>query len=266
MNPATRTREETVAAFNHITNDIEGFLNELSAEDFRTPSLCPGWDVRECTTHAVGIEHLLAGWVPSSVDDAPPFDKMGDFAAEAVALSEVEFLSRVGQVLRGRRKELAEATDVDFARPSFMPTGPGTYGRFMALRVFDLWVHHRDMTVPLGRATADGGIAAEIALDEVHGALGYIVGKKIGLPDGMSMAFRVRGAVERDIFVAVDGRASLVDTLESPTVEITADSTSFVLLACGRIDPAAEVGAGNVRWSGDDEWGERAAHNLRFTM
>ena len=38
------------------------------------------------------------------------------------------------------------------------------------------------MTLPLGIETNDSGIHAEIALDEVHGSLGYIVGKKVGLP------------------------------------------------------------------------------------
>jgi hypothetical protein len=39
-----------------------------------------------------------------------------------------------------------------------------------------------------------------------------------------------------------------------------------VLLACGRIDPEAEIAAGTISWSGDDEWGAQAARNLRFTM
>ena len=58
------------------------------------------------------------------------------------------------------------------------PIGPATYGRFMNVRVFDFWVHQRDMTMPLGIDTKDDGVHAEITLDEVHGSLGYIAGKK----------------------------------------------------------------------------------------
>ena len=65
-----------------------------------------------------------------------------------------------------------------------MPVGRGTYGRFLEIRVFDFWVHVRDITSPLGRPTDDAGIAAEIALAQVEDSIGYIVGKKIGLPDG----------------------------------------------------------------------------------
>ena len=73
---------------------------------------------------------------------------------------------------------------------AWTPVGPATYGRFMNVRVFDFWVHQRDMTIPLGIEIEDSGAHAEIALDEVHGSLGFIAGKKIGLEDGMSIAIR----------------------------------------------------------------------------
>jgi hypothetical protein len=88
-----------------------------------------------------------------------------------------------------------------------MPTGPGTYGRFLAIRVFDFcdfWVHERDITTPLGRVTDDTGVAAEIALAEVENSIGYIVGKKVGVPDGKSIAFRLTGPIVREIDVTVE--------------------------------------------------------------
>jgi hypothetical protein len=38
------------------------------------------------------------------------------------------------------------------------------------------------------------------------------------------------------------------------------------MLACGRVDPQERIDAGRISWSGDAAWGEKAAHNLRFTM
>jgi hypothetical protein len=146
------------------------------------------------------------------------------------------------------------------------PVGPATYGRFMNVRVFDFWVHQRDMTIPLGRDTDDSGPAAEIALDEVHGSLGYIVGKKIGLPDGMSIGFDLTGGINRKIYAAVEGRAGVVDHIENPDVQVSADTTTFIMLACGRVDPQEQIDAGRITWSGSDEWGEKAARSLRFTM
>ena len=131
--------------------------------------------------------------------------------------------------------------------------------------MFDLWVHARDIAIPMGEQLDNVGIAAEIALAEVAGAAGYIVGKKIGLPDGMSVVFHVTG-VERDVAVQVDGRATVVDTVDAPDVEVTADVQTFVMLAAGRIDPQAQIDAGTIAWSGDADWGERAARHLAYTM
>ena len=46
-------------------------------------------------------------------------------------------------------------------------------------------------------------------------------------------------------------RAQVVDDLNEPSVEINADSTSFIMLACGRVDPQEEIDAGRISWSGD---------------
>ena len=100
----------------------------------------------------------------------------------------------------------------------------------------------------------------------MENSIGYIVGKKVGLPEGKSLAIRLTGPIEREIDVRVDGRAQRVDHLEHPDATLTTDSTTFIQLACGRIDPQAQIDSGAVSWSGDDEIGDRAARNLRFTM
>jgi hypothetical protein len=136
----------------------------------------------------------------------------------------------------------------------------------MAIRVFDFWVHERDITTPLGLRTDDGDARAEMALAEVERALGYIVGKKVGLPDRSSIAFRLTGPLRRDLYVMVDGRAKVVDHIERPDVELSTDSLTFVQLACGRIDPQQQIDAGLVTWTGNAELGDRAARSLRYTM
>ena len=114
-----------------------------------------------------------------------------------------------------------------------MPTGAGTYGRFLAIRVFDFWVHECDITTPLGRVTDDAGVEAEIALAEVESSIGYIVGKKVGLPDRKSIAFCLTGPLVRELDVIVDGRAKQVDHLDDPDVyRHFQDITYFV---CGHL-------------------------------
>ena len=176
------------------------------------------------------------------------------------------FMERVHDVLVCRRQDLDALLPSDLALPSWTPVGPGTFGRFMEIRVFDFWVHERDISTPLGRPTDDTNVAAKIALAEVEGSLGYIVGKKIGLPDGRSIVFHLSGPLARDIAVVVDGRAAVVDGVTRADVEIWTDPLTLIQLASGRIDPQGPIDSGAIRWSGDDEFGERAARNLRFTM
>lgn len=259
-------RQQTIANLETCYASIEALMDSLSEAEWSVQSLCPDWDVKGVITHLAGVEDALRGWKPEGADSPPPFGLVGGFVERAAAMSPTELAAETKEIFAARRQELASLTDELFATESMTPVGPGTYHRFMDIRTFDLWVHERDITAPLGRATDDGGPAAETTVDEIEASIGYIVGKKIGLPDGMSIAFHLTGPVTRDIYAKVDGRAARVDRLDDPSVEITADSLTFVQLACGRIDPQGPIDAGRITWSGDAEWGEKAARNLRFTM
>ncbi|MGI9622293.1 MAG: maleylpyruvate isomerase family mycothiol-dependent enzyme [Acidimicrobiales bacterium] len=259
-------RTTTEDALKLLFGETDVLAADLSENEWGVQSLCPDWDVRACMTHMAGVEAVLVGWKPQSADESPLFQKIGDFEAESADLDAAKFIEVVRRTHQTRTGELADTTDDEWAQPCVGPTGATTYGRFMHIRVFDYWVHLRDISIPLGRATDDGGPAAEIALDQVHQSMGYIVGKKIGLPDGMGITFELTGGIDRRIHVAVDGRAAVVDQLDVADAVVVADATTFIMLACGRIDPQQQIDSGAIAWSGNSEWGEKAARNLRFTM
>ena len=73
----------------------------------------------------------------------------------------------------------------------------------------------------------------------------------------MNIAIRLSGGVQRDLFAEVDGRAKVVDDVDDPTVTISAEMRTFMMLACGRIDPQQEIDAGRISWEGDALWGRR---------
>lgn len=256
-----RTLTELRDALEHCYTAMEALCTDLSDDEWRARSLCPDWTMRDVVDHATGIEAAMAGWLPEDQTTTPAFEQANAFLADTSP-----YPDKVRAVCDRRRRDLAVLSEEDLQRPSWTPVGPATYGQFLAIRVFDLWVHERDITTPLGRATEDGGIAAELALAQVEGSLGYIVGKKVGLPDGTSITFELTGPITRRLHVAVDGRAARVEHLDDPDVTVTTDSTTFIQLACGRIDPQTQIDAGAIRWTGDDNLGDRAARNLRFTM
>lgn len=257
---------EAIANLNTCFDSVDALLADLDHDQWRVPSYCPDWDVRGIAMHLAGVEALLAGEEPGSFTDSVPFDKVAAYVASVADLDDAGLLAAYRDTIAARRTEMATYTADQMDLPSMTPVGPQTYGRFMAIRVFDFWVHEQDIRGPLAMPGHESGAAAAMALHEIEISLPYIVGKKIGIPDGKSITFNLTGPVERDMHVVVDGRAGNVESLEGADVVLSADSTAFALLACGRIDPQGAIDAGKVTWSGDAELGEKAARSLRFTM
>jgi uncharacterized protein (TIGR03083 family) len=257
------TRTETIADLEATWSALDTVAASLSPDQWSAQSLCPDWTTQGVIAHATSIEQVLVGWEPGGES---PFARIGPVHRELAALSADELLAQFRHIVTERRAELATMTDDDFATQGPTPIGPASYARFMDIRMFDNWVHERDIRVPLGVPGDDSGPTAEKSLDEVHNSLGYIVGKKVGLEDGKSIAFAITGPVSRRMYVRVDGRASVVDELPDPDATLTTDLLTFMLLACGRIDPEDPIRDGRVTWTGDDEIGGRAARNLRFTI
>ena len=245
---------------------IESLAGRMDAAQWHARSLCPDWDMRDVLVHLGMMERVMTGWLPESAADPAPLDRIGPYREEVAALDDAAFTARISEIFAGRRADLARLTEADLARESWTPIGPRSYGGFLEMRIFDFWVHERDIAAPLGWPSDDSGSAAEIALAQVEGSLGYIVGKKIGLPDGASIVFHLTGPVKRDLPVVVDGRARVVGHVEHPDVELTTDTVTFIQLAAGRIDPQRQIEAGIVTWTGNAQLGERAARNLRFTI
>lgn len=262
----TATLADYIAAHEQMLGHYVALTNDLTDEQLATQSLCPDWTVRDVIVHVAAVDAVLTGWEPTT-DTPPPFNRLRPVVDELTALDRASFSARVAEIVEARLDDLRRRDPGVIDLPSVTPAGVATYGRFLQIRVFDQWVHARDIATPLGvPAPAPSGFPAEAALTEVVAALGYVVGKKIGLPDGMSIVFRVAGGATAEVAVAVDGRAAVVPVPSAPDVEVTADVDTFVMLACGRIDPEAEIAAGHITWSGNDELGARAARNLRYTM
>lgn len=257
---------EAVTNLNTCMDSLDELLAGLSHDQWTLQSYCPEWDVRGVATHLAGVEYMLAGAEPGSWTDSVPFDKVAEYTRQVADLDNAAFLAAYRDTIAARRIELAGYTAEQMNVPSMTPVGPQSYSRFMAIRVFDFWVHEQDIRGPLGLPGFETGPAAEMALDEIEISLPYIVGKKVGLPDGMGMTINLTGPIERQMHVAVDGRAGNVASLDSPDVVLNANSTAFALLACGRIEPQGPIDDGRVSWTGDAEVGEKAARSLRFTM
>ena len=153
----------------------------------------------------------------------------------------------------------------EFDAPTQTPVGMAPYRRFMEIRVFDCWLHEQDIRSAIGRPGHEDGPCAEMSVDEVARALGFIVGKQASAPDGSAVTIELIGPVYRAVHVAVEERAAVVTKLDRPaTATLHLPSTVFVRLAGGRAD--ALPGLDTIRLDGDLHLGRRVAQNLAFTI
>jgi uncharacterized protein (TIGR03083 family) len=135
-----------------------------------------------------------------------------------------------------RAHQLQTADAEYFAKPMMMPTGPGTLGDFLDIRILDLWIHDQDIRRALNIAGNHGGPCAEHTIDRLIRTLPIVVGKRAATPEGESISFTISGAVQRTIYISVtEGRANIVASAPTTTLcEISMDSTVFTALATGR--------------------------------
>jgi uncharacterized protein (TIGR03083 family) len=256
---------------------LEDLGHDVTDEEWRTQTPCPGWDVAAQYAHMIGTESMLLGRAGPEIDPGRPEHIRNDiggvnekWVAWFATQSRDTVLGEFAQVTRERLAALAKMTEEDFSAPSWTPVGQADYRRFMQIRVFDCWVHDQDIRDAVQRPGDRSGPVAEQSIDEVVRAIGYIVGKRAGAPAGSSVLIRLTGPVERDVAVAVvDGKARAVASLDvAPTATVELSSDAFARLACGRIDPQTVLdGAfGGVTMSGEAELAYRVATSLAFTI
>jgi uncharacterized protein (TIGR03083 family) len=145
------------------------------------------------------------------------------------------------------------------------PLGEMSNRDFLKVRVFDCWMHEQDIRRALGRPGHLDGPIVDLALERFRGALGYVVGKKAGAPDGATVVFALDGGPGGAIAVEVDGRARVVDAVPpEPTTRLTMSFETFVARGGGR-STADDALADGVVFDGDEALGRRVLDALAFT-
>lgn len=262
-------KDRILAALGEEFSAIEDLVSSLDAAEWTAPTPCPGWDVRANLAHIIGTESMLAGIKSPDITidrDANPHvrNDIGAFNevwVAALADTPTNELVERYRAITSSRLEALRAMDVDaWNAEGFTPAGADSYGRFMRIRVFDCWMHEQDIRDAIGMPGHEAGPPVDVALEELVGALGFVVGKKAGAPTGSSVTFDLGG---RAFHVDVTDRATVVDHLTGqPTVTLGMSVGTFSRLAGGRIDP----GVATVHLEGDTELGHRIVENLAYTI
>jgi uncharacterized protein (TIGR03083 family) len=252
-------------------SQIAGLLAGLNDEEWSRPTL-PGWDVHDAVAHLIGTERSLSGSALPEIPADPGAHVRNDIGkvneawiCELRGRSHADLLADFRAVTGERLASLRTMSVDDFNAPSWTPAGNATYARFMQIRIFDCWMHEQDIREAVRQPGNEGGAAAEQSLNEVVLALGYIIGKRGRAPDGSSVLIRLTGPVQRDLAIAVQGRARVVEAIEGePTATLTLSSALFMRLAGGRED--AESALGRVELGGDRALARQLATSLAYTI
>lgn len=238
---------------------------------------CPGWTVQDQVAHVIGTESFLAGRQappPTGTESDAPHVKNQIGAANEIWVESLrgrtpaEVLSVLHDVLSERRRQLAERTSEGFDEVGPSPVGQVPYREFMNVRAMDIWVHEQDVRRAVGQPGNRSGPVADSAIARFVPAMAFVVGKKVGAPDGTSVAFDLTGDSGRRIDVVVDGgRASVAQgPNESPTTKLTMEAETWWCLSMGRLDGPTARQQGLVKIDGDRELGERVVDNLTFMI
>jgi len=257
---------------------IAALLADLSEDEWRTATDLPGWDVHAVVAHMVGAESMLLGLATPEPDvDLATVEHVRNFVGainepwvrSLRSESGAQMLARFRDVTAQRRAALAAVPEDEWNTRTQTPAGPDSYGRFMRIRAFDCWMHEQDIRAALDRAPSAAQLStadARVSLDEMAASMSFVVGKKGQAPDGSRVLLELTGPLSREIRVAVDGRAALVEDFggAEPTTVVTLDGLQFTRLAGGR--GLVSYRPAEVEYTGDDAVGKRIVENLAYVI
>jgi len=264
---------DSVENLGRIWASIEALCSPLTEEQWKQSTALPGWSVQDNLSHLVDYESRALG---RPGPDHTPAD-LGH-ARNAIGQSnEVgvdyrrpwkgeQVLAEFRDVTAARLVQLRSFTDGDLARPVDTPAGPGTVADMLTLRVMDSWTHEQDIRTALQRPGHLEGPAVDQALAYFTGFLPYVVGKRVGAPDGTRAVVDISGRQPIAIDV-VDRRARRSDTLPAePDATVRTDVATFAALVTGRVQRSEAGVDDRIEIIGDEELGRAIVDNLNVMV
>jgi uncharacterized protein (TIGR03083 family) len=262
-----------VDAWKSAVDDTVALLRSLDDADWARPTDLAGWDVKAVAAHLAHLESELAGNDQQHVEvaEAPHIVSPMGYYTEMGPLARREWpadriVDELEQSAATRLSELRADPPTDgTAAPTRTPGGIGwDWNTLLSNRIVDVWMHEQDIRRAVGRPGGMDTPGAEHTVSVFARGFGYTVGKRVEPPAGTTVALEVTGLRPLHLAVEVgdDGRARpVVPPPDSPTVRLTMDLETYVLLSGGRCDPT-EV---EVTVTGDERLGLRVLVALALT-
>lgn len=251
--------------------EMRALVAPLNDTQWHTPTALPGWTVQDCVSHVTGTERMLMGDPAPTLNVAHlphvknPFGEIVEvWVEERRTWTPNRVLSEFDEQIARRVAQLHAISDEELDALTASPLGEMSEREWLKVRVFDSWMHEQDIRRALELPGHLAGPIVDTSLERFEGALGYVVGKKAGAPDGSIVVFAIEGEPNRTITVEVDGRAQVVPAAsEEPTVMLTMPLEAFIARGGGRA--SADETEASTTIDGDEALGRRVLESLAFT-
>jgi uncharacterized protein (TIGR03083 family) len=260
-----------VEVWKGAVDDFVALLEQVPEEEWTTPTDLPGWDVKALAAHTAHLEGRLAGNPEESAEVGEPphvTGLMGLYTEIGVVnrrdRSGAEILAEIREVTDRRYAQLRADPPIDgSAKPEVIFGGvPWTWETLLRNRPLDVWMHEQDARRALGRPGGLASPAAQHTTDYLLEGFGYVLAKKAGAPAGTTVVLRVDGSEPYAFGVNDAGRGErLAEPPAEPTVELSTDRESYIVMAGGRRAPEPHA----VHLAGDVELGERLVAAMATT-
>ncbi|MCD4533329.1 maleylpyruvate isomerase family mycothiol-dependent enzyme [Nocardioides sp. cx-169] len=252
-------------------HDLTGVLEELSPDEWDTPTDLPGWDVRAVAAHVAHLEAILAGAPEETADVGQPAHvtaPMGLYTEIGVVnrrdAAPDLIINEIRETATTRHTALLADPPTDAqARPEVVFGGvPWSWETLLRNRPLDVWMHAQDIRRAVGRPGGMDLAVARHTAEYLAESLGYVLAKKVGAPEGTTLVLEMAGSEPFVFTVSGSGRGErLPSPPPDPTACLRMDRETFVMLAGGRRPPAP----GAVEVVGDRQLGERVVDAMATT-
>ena len=270
-----RPPEPIIATLGETWSATAQACEGLHPDAWDLPTDCPGWTVRDQLSHLIGTElGLLGRAAPAVPDPMPdyvrnPLGQLNEaWIEERRGVPGIEVLAEFVDVTNRRLIELEGFPPERWDMLGWSPAGEAPYREFMQIREFDCWIHGQDIRRAVDRPGERGGAGEKIALERVTMGMAYVVGRKVAPPHGTTVVFDLGGSPAHTVTLHMNGKRAegRDDAPTSPTVRIVMAPEHFVRLGCGREDPEAALGSGELAFEGDQELGTRVVQAMDFMI
>ncbi len=198
--------QELVDRLEEVWASIDSMCANLTEAQWKTPTDLPGWSVQDNVVHISAIESSILGR-PAPDHTPPDYDHVKNEVGQRNEIwidsrrswPGTKALDEFREVTDARLRQLRGFTAPDFDAESWTPAGPGTVRELLPFRIFDSWAHEQDIRRAIDQPCDFSSPAGELSFERVVSALPYIVGKKVGPPDGTTIVFDVTGSQPGDV-------------------------------------------------------------------